>query len=235
MRYFRRGRYPNATVGIFLLLLLLIIVSPNGLARFASDIFPSFVYSGVPCAWLRRADNRANHQSILGRGVDNPFELNVTASPLPAEASGFLTIQIELRNNSLGTVPIVYNNQTVVIGDNNTSGLGLIFTPANSLSGAFPRGPEPQSFPERDIRLLGPRQSCIHDVQIPGGNVLVDPALTNGTAQVYAFYRGISRGVAVPLTPAAFATPIYADQGLWTGFAQSEPVRIQLPVQNTTG
>lgn len=233
MRYLRRGRYPNATVGIFLLLLLLIIVSPNGLARFASDIFPSFVYSGVPCAWLRRVEDRANHQSILGRNVANPFELNVTASPLPGDASGFLIIQIELRNNSLGAVPIVYNNQTVVIGDNNTSGLGVIFTPANSLSGAFPRGPEPQSFPERDLRVLGPRQSCVHTMELPGGNVLVDPALTNGAAQVSAFYRGISRGVAVPLTPAAFATPIYADQGLWTGFVQSEPVRIQLPVQAT--
>jgi hypothetical protein len=214
-----------------LLLLLLVIVSPTGLARFASDLFPGFVYSGVPCAWLRRADDRANHQSMLGRGVQNPFALSVDVSPIPSDASGFLVIRIEIRNNSLGTVPLVYNNQTVSIGDDGrTTGMGVIFTPVNSLNGSFPRGAEPQSFPERDIKLLGPRQSCVHTMEIPAGNVLPDPALVSGTATVRAYYRGISRGVAIPTGQQALATPIYGDQGLWVGFAESDSVQITLPV-----
>jgi hypothetical protein len=231
MSIFNRGRNPNATVGIFLLLLMAVLVSPNVLPRFASDLFPEFVYSGVPCTWLRRADSRAFHQSLLGRTVAVPFEISVDSTTLPADGSGFLVIRITLRNNSLGTVPFVYDvteNQVPII-DNGTSGLGVLFTPNNSLSGSFQRQNQGATIPETSMRMLGPRQSCVHTFQIPGGNVLTDPALTSGTATVRAFYRGAVRGQTIAPTPlpgSPIATPIFADQGLWVGYIESDPVTI---------
>jgi hypothetical protein len=238
MNIFNRGRNPNATVGIFLLLFMAVLVSPNVLPRFASDLFPEFVYSGVPCTWLRRPDSRAFHQSILGRTVQTPFEISVSVSPLPQDGSGFLVIRIELRNNSLGTIPIVYDvteNQVPIL-DNGTSGFGVLFTPNNSLSGSFQRQNQGATIPETSMRILGPRQSCVHTFQIPAGNVLVDQALTSGTATVRAFYRGAVRGTTIAPTPLPgnpLATPIFADQGLWVGYVESDPATITR-VQPTT-
>lgn len=222
---FRRSSNPNLIVGIFLLIILALFLSPNFLPRFISEIAPE-IYSGVPCDWLRRADDRANHQSLLGRAVDNPFELSVALGVFPQQGSDIWQIRITLRNNSLGTVPIIYDSAQVSIGDNGTSGMGLVFTPANSLQGQFARGAEPQAFPETQIRLLGPRQSCIHTVEIPAGNVLVDPSLTGGTATVKAYYRGATRG-AIVQSQASLATPIYNDQGLWVGYTESPAVEIR--------
>ncbi|MCC6613060.1 MAG: hypothetical protein IT320_06245 [Anaerolineae bacterium] len=222
---FRRSSNPNLIVGIFLLIILALFLSPNFLPRFISEIAPE-IYSGVPCDWLRHSDDRANHQSLLGRAVDNPFELSVSLGAFPQQGSDIWQIRITLRNNSLGTVPIIYDPAQVSIGDNGTSGLGLIFNPANSLQGQFARGAEPQAFPETQIRLLGPRQSCIHTVEIPAGNVLVDPSLTSGTAQVQAYYRGTTRG-AIVQSQASLATPIYTDQGLWVGYAESPAVEVR--------
>ncbi|MCL4251015.1 MAG: hypothetical protein KJ065_22890 [Anaerolineae bacterium] len=221
---FRRSSNPNLIVGIFLLIVLSLFLSPNFLPRFVSDIAPE-IYSGIPCQWLRRADDRANHQSLLGRAVTNPFELSVSLGPFPQQGSDIWEIRITLRNNSLGTVPIVYDPAQVSIGDNGTSGMGLIFTPANALQGQFARGTDPQAFPETQIRLLGPRQSCIHVVEVPAGNVLVDPSLTSGSAQVKAYYRGVTRGSIVQ-SQGIVATPIYNDQGLWVGYAESDSVEI---------
>jgi hypothetical protein len=231
MSVFRRGRNSNATVGIFLLLFMAVLVSPNVLPRFASDLFPEFVYSGVPCTWLRRADSRAFHQSHLGRSVQTPFEVSVDVSPLPTDGSGFLVIRITIRNNSLGTVPFVFDvteNQVPIV-DNGTSGLGILFTPNNSLSGSFQRQNQGATIPETSLRMLGPRQSCVHTFRIPGGNVLTDPQLTSGSASVRAFYRGSVRGQTIAPTPlpgSPLATPIFADQGLWVGYVESDPVVI---------
>jgi len=222
---FRRSSNPNLIVGIFLLIILALFLSPNFLPRFISEIAPE-IYSGIPCDWLRRADDRANHQSLLGRTVDNPFELTVSLGVFPQQGADIWQIRITLRNNSLGTVPIVYDPAQVSIGDNGTSGMGLIFTPANSLQGQFARGAEPQAFPETQIRLLGPRQSCIHTVELPAGNVLVDPALTGGTSQVKAYYRGATRGTIIQ-SQTSLATPIYNDQGLWVGYVESPQVEVR--------
>jgi hypothetical protein len=223
MQFLRRGENPNLLIGIFMLLLLAFLAGPNTLPRIVAEIVPEYVFSGVPCDWLRSSDDRARHQSLLGRRVTNPFELTVDSSAIPLEGSGALTIRITIRNNSLGTVPVVYNPNQIMVGDNGTTGMGIIFSNTNSLNGIFPpRAPDPASFPESDVRLLGPRQSCVVTLSIPAGNVLIDPVLTSGTAEVRAYYRSNARGA---LTPGA-GTAIYPDQGLWQGFVQSAPTII---------
>lgn len=223
---FGRGESSNAIVGIFLLVLLAIFAGPNMLPRLVSAFVPS-ADQGVPCDWLRRAEDIANHQSLLGRAATSPIGVEVEAGPLPV-SGGVLTVSIIIVNNSLGTVPIVYNPNQVIVGDNGTSGMGVVFSPSNSLTSGANRQ-DYATFPEGNIRLLGPRQRCVHRMEFPASQALSDPALANGSAQVRAYYRITSAGqIAVPQSA---ATPIYPDQGLMTvagGFVQSDPVTIEL-------
>ncbi len=228
MRFVRRSNNPNLFVGLILLLLLAVFAGPSTLPRLLSSINPQF-YAGVPCSWVRTADDRAFHQSLLGRAATNPFSLTVQTTALPSDASSSLFVNIIITNNSLGTVPFVYDPQRVIVGDNGTSGLGLIFTPQNSLSAGVPRQ-DSSSVPEANLRLLGPRQSCVVTVEFPGGNVLVDPSLTSGNANVRAFYRNNQDGQ-VSQPAGITATPIYQDQGLWTGYVESANAVIPLASQ----
>lgn len=222
MRFVRGSNNPNFVVGVFLLFLLSVLAGPNVAPRIISSLVPGFD-EGVPCDRLRQASNRGLHQSLIGRNADAPLSLRVRASPLPSDPAGELTIIVTITNQTLGTVPLLFNPNQIPISDNGTSGLGLIFSPpAQGLIGGT-RNQDPATFPETDIHLLGPRQSCIYRVDFPAGNVFVDPGLTSGTAQVRAFYRGNAPG---QVTQSPVATPIYPDQGLWTGFVQSEPVVI---------
>lgn len=212
----------SGSVGIILLIALAFLAGPNLIPRVFSRLSPYF--EGVPCNNLRNSPDRANHQSLLGRDDDDAMQLRIRSSAIPNSGDGFLTLQIIVENNSIGTLAFVYNEDEVSIGDNNTSGLGIIFSPTNSLATTNNRQDSP-SFPESEIRLLGPRQRCIHTISIPAGNVIPDQSVTSGTAQVLAYYRGTSRGSVVQ-PPGAVATPIYPDQGLWVGLAQSEAVII---------
>lgn len=214
-----RSRFgSNVIVGLFLLVMLAVFASPSTLPRVLSDVFPGF-YEGVPCDWLKTAENRANHQSLLGRGAVNPITLSIQTTSIPTDPSGFLYVRIIISNNSLGTIPFVYEPNGVIVGDSGTSGLGVIFTPANSLTAGV-RQDYGANIPESAIRILGPRQICVHTLEFPAGNVLIDPALVSGSAQVRAFYRNNSVGTVVQ-PQGAVATPIYNDMGLWTGFVES--------------
>lgn len=230
MRYFRRssGSNPNMFVGVILLVLLAVFAAPSSLPRFISNIFPQF-YEGVPCSWLKTAEDRANHQSLLGRSAADPISLRVQTTNLPADAAGSLYISVVVTNISLGTVPFVYDPLHIIVGDNGTSGLGIIFTPPNSLTFGTPRQ-DANPVPEANLRLLGPKQSCVVTMEFPGGNVLIDPSVASGSAQVRAFYRNNSPGQ-ITQSAQTLATPIYRDQGLWTGYIESPSVPIPLAGQ----
>lgn len=229
MRLLRRsGGNSSFLVGVILLLLLLVFAGPSTLPRFVSSIVPQF-YEGAPCAWLRAAEDRGNHQSLLGRSAEAPLSLRVTASQISRDPAGIFYIQIIITNESLGTVGIVYDPNEVIVGDNNTSGLGLIFNPPVSLPVGSARL-DSTTIPEENIRLLGPRHRCVHTVEIPNTNALLDATLSSGTATVRAFYRNNARGQVFP-TPGIVATPIFNDQGLWTGLVTSDAVTISIAPQ----
>lgn len=210
-------RRSNVFVVIFLLWLLSVVFSPAIAPNFIASAIPGF-YEGAPCTWLRTGSNRAAHQSILGRTRDpNALSVEVDVDPLPANPSGVLIVRVTLINNTLGTLAIVYNPQQIITGDNGTSGIGLIFNPALNIPLGPGRTPV-QTFPEADIRLLGPRQRCVHTQEIPAGNILINPVFQAGQGQVSAYYRNNTPGLVVPQPG---PTPIYPDQGLWTGFAVS--------------
>ncbi len=226
MRYFRRTGNPNTTVALFLLILLALLAGPRMLPRIISSIVPG-ADEGVPCAWLRQANDRAAHQSLIGRSATNPISLSVRTSPVPASADGELVITIIVSNDSLGAVPIYFNPNQVRIGDDGfTSGLGIAINSNAPLPAGAPQG---NAFiPESDIRVLGPRQQCVHTLRFSAGQ-LPDASLATGSATVKAYYRNTSPGVTQTQDP--LATPIYNDQGLWVGIAESPPVIVPLASQ----
>jgi hypothetical protein len=213
-------------VGIFLLVLLALFAGPDTMPRLISAFVPN-ADEGIPCDWLRTAQDTANHQSLLGRAAENALALRIQASPVRQDAP--LVINIIVQNTSIGTIPIVYSPQQVIVGDNGTSGLGIVFNPPNGLTNGNTRQ-DYSVFPEGNIRLLGPRQRCVHRMEFPASQVLSIPTLAGGGAQVLAYYRITSAGQVV-IPAGAVATPIFPDQGLLTvrsGFVQSEPIRIEL-------
>lgn len=221
---FNRTENPNAIVGLFLLVLLAVFVGPNMLPRLVSSFIPG-ADEGVPCSRLRTANDRAFHQSLLGRAATNPIALSVRTTSVPTEPNGTFEVSITVINDSLGTVPIVYDENQVIVGDNNTSGLGLIFTPQVGLTTGATRQ-DFGSFPEDNIRMLGPRQRCVHRVVFPFSQV--GTSLTDNV-EVRAFYRINSAGT---VNQSAIATPIFNDQGLNIvsgGYLESPPVTVPPP------
>jgi len=222
MRYIRRSGNPNALVAIFLLVLLAIFVGPGMLPNLLPSIIPGADES-ILCAWLRTGEDRATHQSMIGRTTSNPLSLRVRTSALPGQPGDKLRVTIIITNNSIGTVAIYYNPAQVRLGDDNvSSGLGLVFNaPGNQAQGAGNNG----TIPESDIKLLGPRQSCVHHTewtfeQIP------QLGLGTGANTAKAYYRNTSPGIAQVTGTSGQA--IYADQGLWVGIVQSEAVTIPI-------
>jgi hypothetical protein len=204
---FRRGGdSSNTIIGIILLVMLLVFVGPNVIPGLLSRTF-AFIDEGVPCGRLRQAENRANHQSLIGRSARNPLNLRVQPGQVPSTPEGTLRISIIITNTTIGTVPIVFDPNQVIVGDNGSSGVGLIFTPASGilntnnqrLTGGL------STFPEATIRLLGPRQRCVHSVDFPFNQL--DASIINGQASVQAYYRITGAG----LLP---NVGIFTDQGL---------------------
>jgi hypothetical protein len=206
MGMFRRSNSRQTITGIFLLVLLAVFAGPNTLPRLLTSVIP-FADEGVPCSWLPTAEGRDQHQSLIGRSAANPISLGVKSSAVPGTQDGKLVISITVVNESIGTIGFLFNPQQVIVGDNQTSGLGLIFNPQNGLSTGGTRQ-DTGVYPESDIRILGPRQRCVHKVEFPANN---------------------SAGQIIQAQTAQ--TPIFLDQGLWTGFVSSEPAFIPVASQ----
>ncbi|MBC7809770.1 MAG: hypothetical protein H7175_01415 [Burkholderiales bacterium] len=214
----------NVFAGVLLLVLLLTFAGPRSLPQVLSNVIPA-IDEAIPCIWLRQGIDRANHQSLIGRAASaegNPISVSVRTTSVPTTLEGELVISIVVSNDTIGTVPFLFSPEQVIVGDNSSSGLGLIFDPPNSMSTGGIRQ-DTASYPENVIRVLGPRQRCIHKVAFRQ----LDGTVANGTARVRAYYRNNFAGqIQIQNT---IATPIYNDQGLWTGYVESLPIPIPLP------
>jgi len=210
---FRRdGDSSNTVIGIILLVMLLVFVGPGVLPSLLSRTFP-FVEEGVPCTSLQRANNRAAHQSLIGRQARNPLTLRTALEPIPANDNDPWIVRIIINNNTIGTIPFVFAENQVIVGDNGTSGVGIIVqTPDNqpfTLNTDNTRQTQNvTSFPEDQIRVLGPRQRCIFRLELSAAEAR---NLPNGTT-IRSYYRITTAGVVQQNNPQA--TPIFNDQGL---------------------
>ena len=134
---------PNAFIGIILLVVLAVFVLPDRLPQFIGDLSP-YLFSGIPCSRLPAAKDLAAHQSVLGRRAVDPLRLELETGAIGTD--GKLVLRMSVSNESLGTVPIVYQENNIVIADADvsTDGLGIIIDPApaegvNERSDPIPR------------------------------------------------------------------------------------------------
>ena len=67
-----------------------------------------------------------------------------------------------------------------------------------------------QTIPATDIKVLGPRQRCVHRIIIAPNQI--SGAIQPGVTQVRSYYRIGTAGTVQQVNPVA--TPIFTDQGL---------------------
>lgn len=212
----QRVRGSNALIGIFLLVLLAFFIGPNLAPNLLPRIVP-FLDEGIDCRSLRNGEDRARHQSIIGRLAsteETPLALEVIVEALPTQERNSLQLRVVLTNRSLGTLPFVWPGD-VLVNNANVSGVGVIFNNA-----PIPPATTQQSFvPDSNIKLLAPRQRCVLYVEIPGPNLSGLGVGQNSV--VRGFYRNTSRGALETGTNA-----IFVDQGLWVGLVESVNVSL---------
>ncbi|MCY4070238.1 MAG: hypothetical protein OXG60_02960 [Chloroflexi bacterium] len=200
------GYNPNPFIGIILLIVLLVFVLPDRLPQFISDLSP-YLFGGIPCARLPAARDLAAHQSVIGRSVQDPLQLAV--APTAPNESGDLLIRLTVSNLSLGTLPIVFQEDNIVVAasDDESNGFGFIVEPEPAEGTRGRQGPDPDGYEESDIRLLGPRQRCVHALDLIAAQDMID---NGGT--IRAYYRMSLPGE--HLTQSEGVRSIYDDQGL---------------------
>lgn len=221
MQLFRRTENPNAVAAVFMLVLLAVFAGPDVLPRIFSSI--PFVDEGVACDNLRLGDERDVHQSLIGREVatnpEAPLNLNIVTNTISG-VDDQLVVSITVSNRTLGTLPILIVEDSVLVNQGGgQSGLGVSFD--GNIIGAS-AGPPAGT----QVRLLGPRQVCVHRVafrvaELPQG-------FLTGAGSVTAYYRNNSPGIA---GQSGLRAPVYADQGLWVGLTQSEPYIVPVSSQ----
>jgi hypothetical protein len=219
-RYLRRDDdNPNTFIGIILLIVLGVFVGPNLLPEFLSDLSP-YVFAGVPCDRLPEAQNLTAYQSVIGRSVQDPLDLEVDASSIGDDGS--LILRLTITNASLGTIPIVYIADDVATTDDGSNGFGIIINPT-PLSGLVSRQTgNLASYPEENIKMLGPRQKCVHSFE-----VIASPQMITNGGTTQAYYRITVAGQNQP--PSIGTKTIFPDQGLdilTTGVIFSEVITI---------
>ncbi len=221
MAFFNVRDNPNAIVYLLLLVLLAVFAGPNVLPNLLSSLIP-FVDEGVPCGRLRTGVDRAYYQSLLGRSVSaqrgegsSPFVISVRTSGAPTSPQDTFTVTITVYNRTLGTVPILITPGSVITDGSAVPGLGIVAGTGNVAD--LPPGGAVQ-YQSSQIRLLGPRQRCVHRVQFTG-NIPSQFAFAGATLRAY--YRNNSVGQASPRV-GANQPEVYIDQGLWIGTVLSE-------------
>jgi hypothetical protein len=225
----RDGDSSNTLIGIIILVLLLTYVGPDVLPQLLANSLP-FLDEGIPCGRLRTGEDRGSHQSLIGRAALNPISLRVENEPFPTDGVSSWTLRIIVINNTIGTVPIVFNDNQVISSDDGSSGIGLIFNPAASIiidsntDGIGNQRPQGlTSFPEDDIRILGPRQRCVIRVTIAANQLNAIPQGVSDRTRVRAYYRITSAGLV------QLGGSVFQDQGLdilEAGFIDSEELII---------
>ena len=216
------GSNPNPFIGVVLLIVLLVFVLPDRLPQFLSELSP-YLFSGIPCGRLPAARDLAAHQSVIGRSVQDPLRLEVVPSAIGDDDS--LHVRLTVINASLGTVPIVFQEENIAVSASadDSNGFGLIVEPEPAAGTNEREDADSSGFAESDIRLLGPRQRCVHSLDLTAAQDMIDDGGT-----VRAFYRMAIAGE--QQTQSDGTRAIYPDQGLdilSDGVVLSEEIEIK--------
>ncbi|MFN8373966.1 MAG: hypothetical protein U0694_13950 [Anaerolineae bacterium] len=221
MQVLRNVENPNTVIGVLMLVLLVVFAGPSTIYGLISRAAPG-VTIDTPCDWMRNSPDRARHQSWLGRSATSPITVEVATTAMPITQDGVLTVTIIVVNRTMGTVAFLFNPTQVRIGDDGTSGLGIVFDNNTALNSPTLRQ-DTGTYPTADVRTLGPRQRCV--VRLDFTWAQLTQAGFGGNSNVRAFYRIASAGVVLD------ANAIFPDQGFRPFFITSEPVFIPVASQ----
>lgn len=163
---------PNTFIGVILLIVLAVFVLPERIPQFIGDLSPT-LFSGMPCARLPAARDLSAHQSVLGRRTQDPLLLELAAGTIAQDGS--LALRLTVTNRSLGTVPLLYQADNIVIAavEDKGQGLGLFVEPEPVDPTITRANPDADGFPESDIRLLGPQQKCSHAFEVDASQQMI--------------------------------------------------------------
>lgn len=240
----RDGDSSNTIIGVVILVLMTVFVAPDVLPQLVSNSIP-FIEEGVPCEQVVGGQDRANNQSLIARGAQDALTLRTEVGRFPnADGVTPFIVRIIVINETIGTVPFVYDpNQVIVGNDPNSSGFGIQFNPPVNIAldtngdGIQNISNRPQgtgvSFAREDIGVLGPGQRCVIRIDIPNAQA---QQIQAGISSVRGYYRVLTAGGMVQINP--LATPVFTDQGMNVvagNFVESDPVIIPAAAFANTG
>ncbi len=193
--------------------LLLIIALPR---------FVPGTASGIDCEALPIPRLSGSNQSLLASQVDpRVLTLELVPENIVISPGQPLVMEVRYINESMAPLTLFYDpNQVTFRYTQQEAGLLFSITTLDGRALGVPpnvRPPLPvrQQFAPNQLRVLGPRQRCHQQVVIDQAQ-LNAAGIGAGEYRVTAVYRNQFRGAIPPVGPQT-PTPIFPDQGVWTG------------------
>ncbi len=219
----------NTTLGIvfvaFAIMLMIVLprVIPGG--RF-----------GVSCSALAHPAANGNNQSLLAARSEGALQLQIDLQRDSMAMGEALVVNATFINEGVGAITLFLAPREALLRDDGTPGLNFQVQRLSDLA-TFPeptttRPPNPQrtSFPAEVLYILGPKQRCTEQLAFDGIR-LNNMGLAPGRYSIQATYRNSFRGT-LNISPAATATPIFPDQGVYvTQELRSNEVIFSLGIQ----
>lgn len=219
----------NTTMGIIVVAsaLLLLIIVPQ--------VIPGGRF-GVSCNALAHPIADGNHQSLLAARSEGALQLVIDVQYENISPGDPLVVNATFINEGVGTITLFLIPEEALLRDDGTPGLNFQVQRLSDLA-TFPeptttRPPNPQrtTFASEVLYILGPKQRCTQQLVFDGIR-LNNMGLVPGRYSIQATYRNPFRGT-INISPAATATPIFPDQGVYvTQELRSNDVIFSLGIQ----
>jgi hypothetical protein len=231
-----------------------IVLALVGLGLAISVGFPLVIPSldrGAVCTNLPSPQG-GNNQSLLalsdGTAVPQEVELELEilndehkngVGDVEIQRGEDLMVRVTFQNNDVGPVTLFFLEDREVVGNfdnlSTQQSIGLMFEfrelQGNSLlNETGVRQPPSQnsfsSYALEDLYMLSSKQKCYIDIRFSASRLEQLGLFVYPEYRIRAYYRNSSRGVPLPPLAAPTATPMFTDQGVWTGTIQSNEVRL---------
>ncbi|MEP7289122.1 MAG: hypothetical protein ABI947_25495 [Chloroflexota bacterium] len=206
-------------IAIVALVLLLIIAVPY--------LPTPWVANGVGCIDMSSPKLSGSNQSLLARsdGASNGLILEISPDRIQIAQGQPLTFDVRFINDSMAPLTLFFVEDQYILGFTDTED-GLIFSIQSANGRALGEPPNsrarivaPQQYAASQLRVLRPRQRCSVNITV-SPNRLAAAQMGDGQYRITVVYRNRSKGV-LPAVQNLTPTPIFPDQGVWTGQVQS--------------
>jgi hypothetical protein len=192
---------------------------------------PGWVTSGGVCTDIASPRISGSNQSLLGNSVDpDVLRLEIVPNPIQALPGDALRYDVRFINDSMAPLNLwLVQNQFVFRYTGQEDGLAFLIQSVDGRVLGEPtnvRAPQiaPQQYAAAELHVLRPRSRCTMPITVDP-NRLAAAGVGGGQYRLVAVYTNRSKGAISPvqrLTP----TPIFTDQGVWTGQVRSQDVTI---------